>query len=138
MESKVGRMGSSFYSLFSGETRIAYLWERALHTDMPNVPPRQRLEFYEVNDRDLWLSLFEGCLTIPGRVQRFQELVRDGKISIRRLNKSPSGIMRVLIFDGEQVVIHTPPADTDLAEVIEGWEFPKSLAWSNLIVKEQK
>lgn len=138
MESKVGRMGSSFYTLFAGEQRLAYLWQRALHTDMPNVPPRQRLEFYEFYNKELWERMFADCTLTPQRVARLKEYVADGDITLRRLVKSPSaGQMGMLIFDGEHIVIDPPPQDAEKVE-IGTVMLPKSLAWSNLIVKERR
>lgn len=138
MESKVGRMGSSFYTLCAhDDQRLAYVWERALHTDMPNVPPRQRLEFYELWNAALWDAMFYDCTTVAERVTRFQEYVADGDITLRRLSKlSPHHKVNVRVFDGEQIVIDTPAAELiDIGD--GGMTFPKSLAWSNLVVKEQ-
>lgn len=131
-ESKVGRMGSSFYMLYADDQQLAYLWQRALFTDMPNVPPRQRLEFFEFKNWDLWRAMFADCPSIPSRLARFVEYVHDGDIELRRLRKSPSGRMSIVVYDGSQIVIDTPPIDTELVDAFEGWEFPKSLAWSNI------
>lgn len=137
MESKVGRMGSSFYVLFIGDKRAAFLWERALHTDMPNVPPRQRLELYEVGEEDRWIETFEGCTNYVDVVNRLRFMLFVGEVTLRRLARSPSGVTRQLVFDGQQIVVDTPPESAEAVD-IRGLKFPKSLAWSNKIVKERQ
>lgn len=138
MESKVGRMGSGFYTLFDRDnTRLAYLWQRSLFTDMPNTPPRQRLEIYELWGEAKWAEYLKGCQTSAESFERFKELVAAGDIRLRRLNKSPSGRMHAMLYDPEQIVLDAPSASESETVEIEGVPFPKSMAWSGLVVKER-
>lgn len=141
MESKVGRMGSSFYTLMTTDQdtpgqRLAYLWQRSLFRDMPNTPPRQRLEFYDLWNEGLWVEMFGGLSTEAERMMRFREYVHDGEISLCRLVKSPRGLMGMVIYDGEAITIDKPSEREQIQ--IAKMTFPKSLAWSNLIVKERR
>ena len=139
VESKVGRMGAGFYVLFAtDDQRLGYLWQRSLFTDLPNVPSRQRLEFYETWNDPLWVEMFAGLNTMAERVDRFREYLYDGDISLRRLHRSPTGMMHVMIYDGKQIIIDDPPESAEAIDIGEAkMKFPKSLAWSNLVVKER-
>ena len=139
MESRVGRGPSHFYTLIGPhDQRLAYVWERSLHTDMPRVPDRQRLEFYELWSAVLWDAMFCDCKTVAERVTRFQEYVYDGDITLRKHTRvSPMHKINVFLYDGEQIVIDTPPPTAELIDFGNlGWQFPKSLAWSKLRVQE--
>lgn len=138
MESRVGRSSPSFYVLMADDQRLAYLWRRALFTNLPHVPQRLRLEMYELWNENLWVSMFWDCQDGAERMKRLQEYVHDGDITLQRLQRSPSSNeVRMLIYDGEQIDIETPPKYAEEFDV-NGVRFPKSLAWSNLIVKERK
>lgn len=130
-ESKVGRMGSSFYTLYADDQQLAYLWQRALFRDMPTVPNLQRLELFETHNEDLWAAMFADCPTLGTRLARFQEYVHDGEITLRRLRRSPTGRMSMVVYDGSQITIAAP--STDVGLFIGGaYPFPKSMTWSHI------
>ena len=148
MESKVGRMGSSFYVLLTAgddatapESRLAFLWQRELFQDIPNTPPAQRLEFYEAWPNPKWPSLFHGhCDTVEQSTERLRELLREGEVLLGRLFKTPMAEMRMRIYDGKQIEIKTPPETAEVATIDPdlGIKLAKSLVWSNMITKEVK
>lgn len=131
VESKVGRMSAGFYALFADDQRLAYLWQRRLFTDLPNVPHTLRLEFYELHNIPLWNEMFAWLSIWPERVACFKEYVYDGDITLRRIAKSPLGKVRSAVYDGEQIAIADPHPHTELTPLL-GWDFPGSLVWSNL------
>lgn len=139
VESRAGRMTTGFYTLMFNEThRLAYLWQRELFRDVPNTPPRLRLEFYELWSVELWLQLFGDLKTPEDRVERLREFLADGDVRLCRLHKSALTLRprpSLVIYDGEQVVIETPSKNA-VTMNIEGLTFPKSLYWSNLVLKE--
>lgn len=138
MESKVGRMNTGFYTLIGPDNlRMAYLWQRQLFTDMPNTPHRLHLELYEGWNDDLWVAMFGDLRFFADKVERLREYLADGDITLQRIRRSPSGLMGVVIYDGEQLVISTP-RENAVATGIVGVTFPKSLMWSNLVIKEAR
>lgn len=133
-------MRSGFMALLTSERhRLVYLWQRQLFTDMPNVPTRQRLEFYEFYNPKIWSAMFSDLHYAPmaWRVTRLQEYLHDGDILLTRLNRRPSGPVEQCIYDGEQLAIQAPLTWSQEVKPVKGVRFPLSLTWSGLVVKER-
>lgn len=141
MESKVGRMGSTFLTLLTSENeRLAFLWQRQLFQDMPNTPPKQRLEIFESHNSPVWVKMFNDCASVAERMTRLEEYVHDGDIVIARLVKRPStSEVRLTVFDGEKLSIDWsrsgwgPDKWVTIPDTL--LTFPKSFVWSNLHLK---